>query len=148
MARKTKVQAELERELAKSYFLQRLTQKEIAKRLKVTEKTISKWVNEGGWEILRQSLLTTKETQLGRLYRLLDFLTESIENRDDKLAVGKEVDDIIKYTASIRNLETETSIGQIMEVAKQIIQFTESIDLEFAKQLTDYFDLLIKQKMK
>ncbi|MGE4345931.1 MAG: hypothetical protein AB7D46_00810 [Flavobacteriaceae bacterium] len=61
---------------------------------------------------------------------------------------SKEADIIAKITSSINKLETETSIGEIVDVAKQIIQFTQSIDLDFAKQLTEYFDLFIKQKMK
>ena len=60
---------------------------------------------------------------------------------------SKEADIISKITSSINKLETETSIGEIVDVAKQIIQFTQSIDLDFAKQLTEYFDLFIKQKM-
>lgn len=61
---------------------------------------------------------------------------------------SKEADIISKITSSINKLETETSIGEIVDVAKQIIQFTQGIDLDFAKQLTEYFDLFIKQKMK
>lgn len=61
---------------------------------------------------------------------------------------SKEADIISKITNAINRLETETSIGEIVDVAKQIIQFTQSIDLDFAKQLTEYFDLFIKQKMK
>lgn len=61
---------------------------------------------------------------------------------------SKEADVIAKITSSINKLETETSIGEIVDVAKQIIQFTQSFDLDFAKQLTEYFDLFIKQKMK
>lgn len=61
---------------------------------------------------------------------------------------SKEADIISKLTASIHKLETETSIGEIIDVAKQIISFTQSVNLQDAKLITEYFDMFIKQKMK
>lgn len=144
----SRAKIDLDKDYAKRLFVEGSTNKVIAQRLGRTEKTIGKWANEGNWKKLRQSILTTKDTQLTRLYNQLDFITESIEQRENKVADTKEADIITKITASIRSLETETSIGEIVDVAKQIIQFTQNIDLDFAKQLTEYFDLFIKQKMK
>lgn len=181
-----KAKIDLDKDYAKRLFLEGNTQKEIARRLTRTEKTIGKWKDEGKWEDLRKSLLVTKDTQLTSLYNQLDKLNRDIATRpivydvpanllkpikvkdgaggerlelplynpsDFPIKVGntpssKEADIISKLTSSINKLETETSIGEIVDVAKQIVQFTQSIDLEFAKQLTEYFDLFIKQKMK
>ncbi len=44
---------ETEREYAKLLFVKEgLPQKEIAERVKVTEKTIGKWIQEGNWKDL------------------------------------------------------------------------------------------------
>lgn len=180
-----KAKIELDKDYAKRLFLEGNSQKEIARRLTRTEKTIGKWKDEGKWDELRKSLLVTKDNQLSSLYNQLDRLNKEIETRpivydvpasvlkpikvkdadgserletplynptDFPIKLGNtpssaEADIIVKITKSIKQLETETSIGEIVDVAKQIIQFTQSIDLEFAKQLTDYFDLFIKQKM-
>jgi len=180
-----KAKIELDKDYAKRLFLEGNSQKEIARRLTRTEKTIGKWKDEGKWDELRKSLLVTKDNQLTSLYNQLDRLNKEIETRpivydvpasvlkpikvkdadgserletllynptDFPVKLGntpssKEADIISKLTSSINKLETETSIGEIVDVAKQIIQFTQSVDLEFAKQLTDYFDLFIKQKM-
>lgn len=61
---------------------------------------------------------------------------------------SKEADIISKITSAINKLETETSIGEIVDVAKQVIQFIQGDDLDFSKRLTEYFDLFIKDKMK
>lgn len=180
-----KAKIELDKDYAKRLFIEGNTQKEIARRLNRTEKTIGKWKDEGKWDDLRKSLLVTKDTQLTSFYNQLDRLNKEIEGRatvydipanllkpivvkdkdgNEKLQkpdinpsdfpvkisntpTSKEADIITKLTNAINKLETETSIGEIVDVAKQIIQFTQSIDLEFAKTLTDYFDLFIKQKM-
>lgn len=138
-----------EKEYAKSLYIGGgLTQKEIAERVSVTEKTLAKWIKEGKWDNLKKSLLTTKENQLSFLYDQLDFLNTDISKRDFKVAVGKEADTIIKLTASINRLETETSIGDIVEVARNFIEFVRQQDLELAKIITNLFDVFITAKMK
>lgn len=180
-----KAKIELDKDYGKRLFIEGNTQKEIARRLGRTEKTIGKWKEEGKWDELRKSLLTTKDTQLTSFYNQLDRLNKEIETRptvydvpanllkpitvkdkhgNEKLEMplynpsdfpvkinntpsSKEADIITKLTNAINKLETETSVGEIVSVAKMLIQLVQSIDLEDAKRITDYFDLLIKQKM-
>ena len=138
-----------EKEYAKFLYIGGgLTQKEIAERVSVTEKTLAKWIKEGKWENLKKSLLTTKQNQLSFLYDQLDFLNTDISKRDFKVAVGKEADTIIKITAAINRLETETSIGDTVEVARNFIEFVRPLDLELAKTITNFFDVFITAKMK
>lgn len=138
-----------EKEFAKSLFISGgITQKEIASRVSVTEKTLANWIKAGKWDNLKKSLLTTKQAQLSFLYDQLDFLNTDIAARDFKVAVGKEADTIIKLTAAINRLETETSIGDTVEVARHFIEFVRPQDLELAKTITNLFDVFITAKMK
>ena len=138
-----------EKEFAKSLFIGGgVTQKEIASRVSVTEKTLANWIKIGKWESLKKSLLTTKQAQLSFLYDQLDFLNTDIATRDFKVATGKEADVIIKLTAAINRLETETSIGDTVEVARHFIEFVRPQDLELAKTITNLFDVFITAKMK
>ena len=168
------------------YTSKNLTQKEIAERVKVTEKTIGKWVTEGGWDKLRRSMLTTKKQQIGMLYDQLEWQNNQIATRQiirdipayllkpktrvDKktghvettypefdpedypvkignVATSKEADVIVKVTSSIQKLENETSIGNIVEVAKDFIEFVRDIDFAKSKEITTLFDLFINEKM-
>jgi len=138
-----------EKEFAKSLYIGGgISQKEIAERISVTEKTLSKWIKVEKWDSLKKSLLTTKQTQLSFLYDQLDFLNTEISKRDYKVAEGKEADIIIKLTAAINRLETETSIGDTVEVARNFIEFVRPQNLELAKQIINYFDIFITSKMK
>ena len=139
----------VEKEYAKSLYLAGgYTQKEIAARVSVTENTILKWIKAEKWDSLKKSLLTTKKNQLTFLYDQLDYLNTEISKRETKVAVGKEADIIIKLTSAINRLETETSIGDIVEVAKNFIEFIKPQDLQLSKKITDLFDAYITSKMK
>lgn len=138
----TKAQA---KEYAKTLFLsENLHQKVIAERVGVTEKTLGRWINDGGWRKLKRSLLTTKQTQIGMLYDQLEWINNDIANRDYQVANTKEADVISKITSAIERLEVETSIGETVEVAKKFISFVQQEDLSLAKSITSWFDTYIQ----
>lgn len=181
------VKKQVERDFAKILFVnENVSQKDIASRLKVTEKTIGKWVKDDNWESLKVSMLVTKDNQLTSLYKQLETLNYEIINRpilydvptfllkpiklkdshgdeylefpkinpkDYPMKIGnvattKDADIISKITSSIKKLETETNIGETVEVCKQLIQFIRFQDAVFANELTKYCDGFINQKMK
>jgi predicted transcriptional regulator len=181
------VRKQVEMDFAKILFVnENVSQKEIALRLKVTEKTVGKWIKENKWESLKVSMLVTKDNQLTSLYKQLEtlnneiltrpivydiptFLLKPIKLKDEhgcefleypkinpkdypiktgNTATSKDADIISKITSSIKKLETETNIGETVEVAKQLIQFIASQDSAFAKHLTEYCDAFITSKMK
>lgn len=73
-----------QKEYAKFLFTEKnLTQKEIAEKAGVTEKTLIRWINEneGEWKKLRQSMMTTKAAQIKGYYEQLDRLKDHINTR-------------------------------------------------------------------
>lgn len=181
------VRKQVEKDLAKILFVNEgATQKEIATRLDVSEKTVGKWAKDGDWDKLKVSMLVTKDNQLTSLYRQLENLNTEIATRpivrdiptkllspikvrdsdgnerlempvytaeDFPIKIGnfptsKEADMISKLTSAIKRLETETNIGETVEVSKQLIQFVRTIDSAFSSQLLKYCDLFIQDKMK
>lgn len=130
------------------YVNENLTAKEIAMRVSVSEKTVGKWIKDGNWDKLRKSLLVTKQNMISMLYDQLDHLNNDIAKRETKVATAKEADIISKITTSIQRLEVETSIGQIVEVARGFIDFVREYDLKFAQEVTKHFDSFIMHKSK
>lgn len=142
----TKAQA---KEYAKTlYISENLHQKVIAERVGVTEKTLGRWINDGGWKNLKRSLITTKQNQISLLYDQLEHLNNEIANRESKVANSKEADVIIKLTGAIERLEVETSVGETVEVSKKLINLIQQEDLDLAKRVTSYCDLLIQTMIK
>lgn len=170
-----------EYELFKVYYCEKgYTQKDAAEKAGVTEKTASKWVNEneGELEKLRKSLLTTKTSQLSRLYDQLERLNNDIATRPEvresdtkpikldakgnpkekapvydpivlsNVPTTKEADIISKITKAIQQLENETSLGDTIQVGRDFISFVRGMDLALAKKVTHQFDLFIKEKIR
>jgi transcriptional regulator with XRE-family HTH domain len=140
------------KDYAKMLYLNDLsiTQKEIAERAGVAEKTVSNWVNKEGWDQLRTNLLTTRETQLSHLYKQLQVLNKTIAEREDqhRYANSKEADVLIKLTSAIRNLEQDMSIADIVSVAKRFLNYVRNINMKQAKEISALFDSFIKDNIR
>lgn len=138
-----------EREYARILYVnERITFKEIAERTGVTEKTIGKWAEADNWDKLRKSLLTTKQNQLVHWYNQLEALNENIAKRDLPVPDSKEADIMSKITSNIQRLETETGIGEYVEVSRKLLTFIQSVNLDEAKNFKNYIDEFINSKLK
>ena len=176
-----------EKEYARVLFVsENLSQKEIAERVGVQEKTLGKWIEEGEWKKLKRSLLNTRNNQLNMLYDQLEWQNNHIASRKivydlpdhlfvplkqikpdgsiveaypeydetdypikiGNVATSKEADSLLKLSAAINRLEAETSIAEIVEVARAVLEFIRQNNLEDAKKLTAWFDLFIQSKLK
>jgi uncharacterized protein YjcR len=137
-----------EREYARIlYVSERITFKEIAERTGTTEKTIGKWAVADNWDKLRKSLLTTKQSQLVHWYNQLEAINEAIADRGN-IPTNAEADTMSKITSNIQRLETETGIGEYVEVGRKLLTFIQGIDLSEAKRFKNYIDEFINSKLK
>jgi Transcriptional regulator, contains sigma factor-related N-terminal domain len=132
------------------YLKDNLTQKEISQKVGVTEKTLSKWVNEENWEKLKVSIIITKEEQLGRLYDQLSALNTMIVSREEgkRFADSKEADILAKLSVTIKNMESDIALTDVIEVSKRIVNWIRKVDFEKAKELTVIFDNYIREILK
>lgn len=124
-----------------------LTQKAIAEKVGVSEKTISEWKEKEGWETKRRSLYNTREDILVDMYLIFENTKNAIKDKGG-IANSKDGDAILKLSQSIKNLETETSVGQVFEVCKGLIQHVQKIDFERSKEIIDYVDSFLKEKLR
>jgi DNA-binding XRE family transcriptional regulator len=131
------------------YLKENLTQKEIAQKVCVTEKTLSHWIKADNWAQYKSSLIVTKEEELRRIYMQINELNTCIFKREEgaRFANSKEADTLTKLTAAARSLETETSIADVIEVAMQVCNFIKKDDLIKAQEMSNYFEAFIKTKL-
>ena len=126
--------------LAKVLFTrEHLDQKEVALRVKVSEKTIGKWVNDGNWKDLRRRLLLTKENELANFYEQLENLNKLIKTGENKHADTKQADILIKLTSSIRNLETDLGIAELVESGMKFLKYLQQVGT--MEQLREFSEL-------
>jgi uncharacterized protein YjcR len=128
----------------------RYTQKAISVKVEVSEKTLSKWVNDESWERLRKSLLVTKQEQLANLYEQLSEINAFIKNKPEgeRFADSKQADIMVKITASIEQLEEETNMADVFEIGKQYITYVQEVDFESSKMAVEYYDMFLRHKLK
>jgi transposase len=142
---------EAKKKLSKELFLtNKHQQKEIARMVGVAENTIGRWVKDGKWEMLRANLTTTKESVLSNWYAQLAEMNKDIAGRDEgkRFATSSESDRMIKISAAIKKLETETGIAEITSVCIGLCEFVRGYDIEKAKEISDHFNAYIESKMK
>jgi len=139
------------KEFAKLLFTkEKLSSKEVADRANIPLRTIQEWIRKEKWEDFRTTLIMTKEEELRRLYAQLRELNDMIEGKPEgqRYANTKEADTLVKITSAIRQLETETSVAAIIDVAQAVVKWTRSFDIEKSKELTNLFDAFIKDKLR
>jgi DNA-binding XRE family transcriptional regulator len=132
------------------YLKTNLTQKDIAARVGVTEKTLGKWIKEGDWEMLKSSLIITKEQELRRMYHQLNELNNDIATREQgkRYASSKEADILSKLAAAIKSLERDTSIADVIDVFIDFANWLKEADFEMAQQFINLQDDFVKHKLK
>lgn len=135
------------KEWAKTLYLkENLTQQEIAERVGVSRVSVSNWVRTGKWEEQRTALTLTREEQVRALYRQVAEINRAIAARPEgqRFASSQEADVIGKLSKSIKQMETEVGIADIISVSTKFIEFLRPIDLEKAKEVTRLMDAFIK----
>nr|DAJ24501.1 MAG TPA: Protein of unknown function (DUF1804) [Caudoviricetes sp.] len=143
------LELEQKKEWAKLLFLkENITQQEIADRVGVSRITINKWVKE--WENLKLNLLQTREERISSTLAQLDELDRSIADKEagKRFPTASEADIRRKLTADLEALEQDASIRDIYNVSRGLLDWLRQVDLARAKELSDYFDAYIKEKLK
>ena len=138
------------KEWAKTLYLrENLTQQEIAGRVGVSRVTVSNWVRTGKWEEQKAGLTLTRQEQVASLYRQVAEINRAISTRaeGERYPNSKEADILGKLSASIRNMEQETGIADIISVLTGFIEWLRPLDLDKAKELTRLADAYIKDRL-
>ena len=139
------------KELAKMLFLhENLTQKEIARRVEISEVTLSKWVNTENWESFKVSITMTKEEQLKNLYRQLAEINNAITLKEEgkRFASTAEADTISKLTNAIEKLEGDVGISDLVASNKKFLTWLRKFDIKKAQEIAPLYDAFIKDNIR
>lgn len=135
------------RQWARSMYIhENRTQQEIADAIGVTRQTVIRWAKLDKWDEMKVSITMTREAQIKNTYRQLSEINQRILDRKEgeRFATSKEADTIAKLTDSIKKLETEIGIHDVVSVAERFIGWLRPIDIELTKTFVSLFDKFIK----
>jgi len=130
------------------YLQNQLSQKEICKKVRVSEKTMSLWCKKERWDRLRKSLLTSKSDLLRFFYDVLDNVKKKISEDEEGIGDSKIADMVVKYTSAIKALETDTSISVLMEAGMKFHKYMQTVDPTKALEFLNNYDGFIKEQLK
>lgn len=99
-----------------------LTQKEIASQVGITEKTMSKWTNEGNWQQERDSQSITKTQLLQESMQQLQRLNQHIDT-ELKGIITKELSDAKASLRKEIELFSEQPLYQYVEVCDEFLEW-------------------------
>lgn len=137
------------REVAEILYTQGYTGKEIALKIGVSEKTISRWVAAGHWKDKKENLLFSRNNRLNELYlELKEFNRKIKEKQGYKVADSKEADARRKLIMDIKALQTEYSLGELVQIGTEFTDFVKEIDLELSGQVLNLFNQFINHTIE
>lgn len=150
MARMSKEELTNKKYLAKIIYTKEkgVSQKEIASRVGVSEKTIGKWIKEEKWENLKKNIILTRQEQHAALIEELERLNIHVQSLPLGFADSKLADTRRKLVKDIKELETEdVGVAETISVQIGFLEFVRKIKHEDALILADYSDAFIKSKL-
>ena len=131
----TKQQLEEKKEYARLLYMQGEQQKVISEKTGISQQTITKWVNDGGWSEQRAAQNITRPELVNKLLKT-----------SDKLA---------KFSTTIERLDKHTSVVDVIEVFMAFskwlqfqAQFDDGITPELLKTINKYHNQYINYLMQ
>ena len=95
----TKKELEKMREHARLLFMQGEPQKVIAEEVGVSAQTITKWVNDGGWQAARSAANITRPELVNKILKSIDVLVEDLVNEPSPEKTAAAADKLVKFSA-------------------------------------------------
>mgnify|MGYP001531913309 FL=1 len=126
-------------EYAYLLYMQKVPQKEIAERVGVSQQTLSKWKEDGGWELKRVAKTVSRDQIINKVLLRINEMLDSEEefnadefskaaNQLSKLKQGCTIDDIADILTRFGDWVIEQSASD------------KTITTEFVQQLTQLQD--------
>lgn len=148
----TKKEVEQKKELALMYFMQGLSQKDIAEKVGISKVTLSHWVSDNGWIEQRAAKNITRPELVNKLLRTIDKLIEDVtQSNDPKLLAGLG-DKLSKLSSTIEKLDKKASVVDTIEVFMAFgkwmqyrASFDEELTPELQKAINKYQDIYISE---
>jgi transcriptional regulator with XRE-family HTH domain len=148
----TKKELAIKRELARLYYMQGETQREIAEKTGVSEQTVGKWVNDGNWAIKRAAVNITRAELVNKTLIAINAILEQFNTSEDP-SKTIDADKLSKLAKIVGNLDKKSNIVNVIETFMSFTKwlqyrmiFDNEITIELVKTINKYQDLFISEQ--
>lgn len=150
---KKRVRDESKHEHAWLLFSQKVSHHEIARRVGIAERTLTRWIKNGDWHSRRAATNITRDELINKTLKLIDGLLEKSfeDNSTDSSGLA---DKLSKLAGTIKNLDKQANVVDIIQVFmtfnrwlmnRQAIDATLTDDL--IKTINRYQDTFINERL-
>lgn len=137
-----------DRKLAEQLFIDgELTQKEIAERLGISEKTISVWKTKYRWDELLAAKRTSRSNLISNLYSSINQIVNGAQDKKRPLTPA-EADSIHKLSSSIEKIQGGKTLSNYVSALTDFLNWLREFDLDAAKVLAKLSKEFLLDKAK
>lgn len=135
------------RELAyQLYMNSSVTFKEVAERVGVQQKTLSRWAQEGGWQDEKAARSVTKPKLLQNFYQQI-LKTQEAAQEEDRPLTYQEADQLAKLANAVEKIEKD-NLSTYVRVLEGYNNWLKDVDLELAQKNVEYMTEFLQKKHK
>ncbi len=153
--KRSKKELEEKKEFARLLFMQGEQQKVIADKTNISAQTITKWVNDGGWQEQRAATNITRPELVNKLLRTINKLIERVNDSDDPEAINGLGDKLAKFSSTIERLDKKSNIVDVVDVFMAFskwlqfrMSFDDEVTPELVRTINKYHDLYITELLQ
>lgn len=144
MAKSNKRNIAAKKELAKEFYTRsNLTLNEIAAQCKTSPNTLSNWIKQGGWDILKDIAQVGHDKIVADLMAEVQEINEYVKSlpAGQRYADKNIADARNKIISGIQAMQRGLTVGQYVAVMLEFIQYTaiQDIDLSQVKEIATAF---------
>jgi transposase len=149
---------DIKKKLAKMYYMQYKTNKEIAKLAGVSENTVGNWCKKEGWEQERGAKAITNKELARRNRIVISRLTERLESFEDSELIEKLpkiLDMLCKYSKIMDKLDDGVTMETTIDVFDDYDSFLEKrqdwdkeMPVNFLSNSAKYQQIYVLEKYK
>lgn len=142
-----------QKEIARNLYMSNtMSQIMIADLVGTSQVTLSKWINEGNWDVLRGSEESSRSRILQNTLLRIAALTESWsakENEDEPSPIKASADEVIKLTKVVESFSpNKISLSGQIETMKQYMSYLSRVNNSLAKETSEYAQDFIQTLVK
>lgn len=148
MAKKTDSKID-KRSIARTLYLDgNYTQEEIAVKVGVSRQTIIRWSKEDSWSELKASLSVTPTHLIAQWQQQIAEINNNVASREEgaRFSTSAEADAMLKLATSIRKIQDDLGISEVISVCMRFLAWLRTIDVEQAKIFNRLMDVFIKDQ--
>ena len=150
----TKKELQDKKDIARLYFMQGETRRDIAERIGVSDVTVGKWAESEQWDVKRAAVSVSRPELVNKLLRTINTMLDNVEKSGDPDLIAGLADKLSKFASVIEKLDKKATVVNHMETFMALNKwlehrqsFDKKITPELIRTIAHYQDLFISEQI-